>query len=86
MPFRVDPRIAWQVVGEEVILLDVVSGTARGLNPVASYIWPRLERESPAEICAGLRREFAVDEETAIRDLAVFVDELRSKGFLQETP
>lgn len=86
MPLRVDPRIAWQVVGEQAILLDVVTGTARGLNPVATYIWPRLETETPDEICAGLVREFQVDEETARRDLAEFVEALRIRGFLEETP
>lgn len=86
MALRVDPRLAWQLVGDEVVILDVASGKARGLNPVASFIWARLEKENPEGICAALQREFEVDEATARRDVDAFVEELRTLGLLHELP
>jgi hypothetical protein len=77
------PRVAWQVVGDEVIVLDVASGRAVGLNPVATFIWRNLEKLSPEELAPAIAREFDVDETTAQTDLENFVARFVREDYLQ---
>ena len=77
------PRVAWQMVGDEVIVLDVASGRAVGLNPVATFIWRNLEKLSQEELPSAIAREFDVDETTARADLEVFVDRFVREDYLQ---
>jgi hypothetical protein len=70
---RLDSRTAWQMVAGEVIVLDLASGAALGLNELGSFIWSRLETQSQDEIVAGIVREYDVDEPSARTDLAEFL-------------
>ncbi len=80
------PRVAWQMVGDEVIVLDVASGRAVGLNPVATFIWRNLEKLPPEELPPAIAREFDVDETTARADLEAFVDRFVREDYLQVAP
>ena len=66
--------------GDDHLAIDPAAGACWALDRVGHRIWELLD--SPASIgsiCAQLRREYAVDEETCLRDvtelIATFVDE-----------
>jgi hypothetical protein len=83
---RVDPRVAWQAVAGQVIVLDLTTGSATGLNELGTFIWPRLGSETESEIVEAIVGEFEVDETTAALDLSRFVALLESKGYLVRHP
>ena len=71
--FCVNPHIAWQVLDDEAVLLNLSDGTAVGLNPTASHIWPMLGRHDENSIVASLIDEFEVSPEAALVDVRHFV-------------
>jgi hypothetical protein len=71
--FCTNPDIAWQVLDDEAVLLNLSDGTAVGLNPTASHIWPMLGDHDENSIVASLIDEFEVSPETALADVRNFV-------------
>jgi Coenzyme PQQ synthesis protein D (PqqD) len=79
----VPETVAWQQVGDEIVLLDVNGGEYHNLNDVASRMWQALEES--ADVAAAYARlcdTFEVDHETLRRDLAAFIRDLVEKGLL----
>ncbi len=79
---RVDPRIAWQQVEGQVVLLDLSDGTAIGLNPAASHIWSMLEDHDEDAVIASVIETFEVSSKTARADVRRFVDECLESSYL----
>jgi coenzyme PQQ synthesis protein D (PqqD) len=81
---RPSPRLAWQMIDGEAVILDVASARTLGLNPAGALIWTLLPDHDELEIAAALARRFAVDVEAALGDLREFVGDLRARGLLEE--
>ncbi len=66
-------------VGETALKFNgMITTTATG-----EYIWKMLEDEvSETEIVKAVTGRFEVDEETASRDVHIFLEQLQDKGFL----
>ena len=57
-------------VGEEVVILNLTSGTYFGLDPVGARIWQLMsDGKTLAEICDGMQAEYAVSREDIERDV-----------------
>lgn len=55
------------------------------LNRTGAFLWDYLkEGAEPEELAAHLVREFEVDEETAARDVDIFLAKLRENGLIDE--
>ncbi len=53
------------------------------LNETGKFLWELLERDATEDsLVAELRKEYEVDEATARKCVAAFVDELNKYGFL----
>lgn len=76
MAYTIGNHIAWQRVGDEVVLIDLDSALAAGLNPVASFILPMLEDHDETSIVAAIVREFDVKPSQAREDLRLFVTQM----------
>lgn len=81
---RPEPRIAWQVVAGEAILLDLDNGRAIGLNETGTFLWPLLQDHEEGDLLEALVREFEVAHDSARRDLARFVAMLKEQGFVRD--
>ena len=67
-------RIAWRAVGDEAVVLDTASATYYALNPTAAVLWQAMEEPAEADhLTRVLVRHFAVDDDTAARDVAAFL-------------
>ncbi len=82
MSFKVHPRVAWQVVAGEAVLVDLDRGRALGLNPAGSFLWPHLADRSESDLARELQERFALTAEQARADVATFLASLRERGFL----
>jgi hypothetical protein len=81
---RVSSRCAWQVVGEEAVLLDLQGRRILGLNRVGSFVLPLLDGDrTVAGLAAMLAERFAVESRRAEADLRAFLGELARRGFVE---
>jgi hypothetical protein len=79
---RIHARVAWQIVGEEAVLLDLETGRAVGLNETGSFLWQRLESLGEDELARELAAEFCVEPDRAREDVVSFLALLGERGFL----
>jgi hypothetical protein len=71
-------------VGDEVAILALDPGQYYGLNATGARIWELLrEPIRVATIGETLRREYAVDEATARRDVLSILEKLRGAGLIE---
>lgn len=80
-----DDAIDWRAVGDEIVVLDHRTATYLAVNEVGAAVWPLLAAGTTrtALIRAVLDR-FVVDEATAERDLAAFLQRVRDAGLLRD--
>jgi hypothetical protein len=74
-------------VGEEIVILDLNSGTYFGLDPVGARIWALLsEGKSIGEACEILLEEYEVDVSQLEQDITKLVSELVEKKLVTLEP
>lgn len=82
--YRHSPDVVSRQIGDEIVLMDLESGTYFGLNQVGSRVW-ELTGDSPQSLSALRDRiveEFDVAGDVAQQDLARLLDQLASRGLL----
>jgi len=84
LAWRRKQELAWQLVGEEGVIVDPQAGEAIGLNPTAYLAWTLLPDHDEEAIVAEVVRRFATDPDTARRDVRAFVAELVRRGLVAE--
>jgi len=81
----VPPEVMSRLVGDETVLLDLVSGIYFGVDGVAKRIWESVtEGHSLGETATVIAAEFEVDEAQAQADLITFAGDLVERGLLVE--
>ena len=75
------PGIAWRIIDEEAILVNVRRDEVVHLDPVGSFIWSKMDGQATFEaIARELVEEFEVDLETAMDDILIFARRLLKQG------
>jgi Coenzyme PQQ synthesis protein D (PqqD) len=79
-------KLVWHQVGEEVMLLDLISSNCLALNRTGAALWPLLlagcrRGDLPLE----LMERFGIDDITAQRDAEKFLESLACFGILEES-
>jgi hypothetical protein len=70
-------------VGDETVILDLVSGTYYGLDPLGSRIWQLLGGGlSLSAVCEKLLEEYDVSADVLQGDVLRLVGELRTKSLV----
>jgi hypothetical protein len=82
MAFRIAPRIAWQVIDGEAVLVDLDEGRSLGLNAAGSLLWPRLPTSTAEELAELLVATFGIGRDAAARDVEAFLSLLRARRFI----
>jgi hypothetical protein len=85
MSITLQPRIAWQVIDGEGVVLDLDGQRVMGLNDTAVFLLERLPSVDESSLAAALAAEFDVSIETARADVNGFLAELRRRGLAVET-
>ena len=74
-------------VAEELVMMDVETGTYYGLNNVGAEIWRLLESPtSIQDLCTALTQSFDVPLERCTSEVLQFLDQLRAKGLVHVVP
>lgn len=64
-------------VDDQVVALDIESGSCFGLNPVAAVIWEKLESAISVDaLVSDLRQSYDIDEETCTAEVSALLEEL----------
>jgi hypothetical protein len=80
-------RIAWRAVGDEAVVLDTATATYYALNPTGAVLWQAMEEPADAgHLTRVLTRHFAVDEDTAVRDVAAFLARMAGLDLVRAEP
>jgi hypothetical protein len=84
---RPSPSVVAAALDDEMVLLNVETGTYFGLDEVGALIWGLITEELDDEaIVTRITSDYDVDDMQARSDLHAFVDQLTAKGLLQEVP
>jgi hypothetical protein len=71
-------------MGDEVMVLDLNSGTYYGLDDLGARIWSLIEQPaSLASIREAIMAEYEIDAETCDRDLRAFLTQMQSAGLVE---
>ena len=71
----------------EVVALDLKTSSYLGINETGGTLWPLLQEGTDEEaLVRKLVETFDVSESTAQRDVKAFVEALRERGLLLESP
>jgi hypothetical protein len=84
---RPSPSVVAAALDDEMVLLNVETGTYFGLDEVGALIWGLVAEElDDTAIVARITSDYDIDELQARSDLHAFIDQLTAKGLLQEVP
>lgn len=82
----IPPQVMSRQVGDELVILDLESGTYYGLDLVGARIWELLETGSTfREVCETLVAEFDASIETIRHDAAKLLDTLCERKLIVVT-
>lgn len=77
--------LTWHLAGDDVVVLDLDGSVYLKVNGSGRLLWELLtEPRSEADLAAALVAEYDVDEDRAAADVSAFVDDLRTRGLLDE--
>ena len=71
-------------MGDEVVVLDLNSGTYYGLDELGARIWTLIEQ--PVSLCTireAIMSEYEVDADTCNRDILAFVNKMQAAGLVE---
>lgn len=70
-------------MGDELVMLHLDQSSYFGLDPIGRAIWERLQEPIKLDdLCASLREEFDIDEETCLADTTEFLRRLARNDLL----
>lgn len=73
---------AWRRVEDEVAIISMDANRIRLLNMVGSFLWERCDGATVGDLVEAVCARYEVDPDTARRDVAAFVEDLRGRGLL----
>ena len=77
-------EVVWNTVDQEIVILDISSGTYYGLNKTAAEIWIFLEKpRSEHEVMSHMHQTFSGTEEKKLdEDIITLLEDLLSKDLV----
>ena len=79
----ISPHAVATLVGEEAVILHLVSGTYFGLDPVGTRIWKLMEEGKPiTEICQDMLEEYDVSPEDLERDTIKLLEDFLAQDLI----
>ncbi|WP_223428967.1 PqqD family protein [Tateyamaria pelophila] len=74
-------------MGEETVILHIVSGTYFGLDAVGTEVWDQLGQaggQSPADVCTHVRATFAGAPDSVESEVTGFLEQLAEHDLIQQ--
>ena len=84
--FRHAPDTAWRRVDDQAAIISMDANRILMLNPVGAFLWERCDGATLDELTLSLCERYGLDRDTASRDAASFLDDLKRRGMIREEP
>jgi hypothetical protein len=82
---KISDQVSWSGEGEELVLLNMATGSYYSLNRLGSTIWRLVsDHKSHTDIVAILHDDYDVDKFTASTEVRQFLDNLARAGLITE--
>jgi Coenzyme PQQ synthesis protein D (PqqD) len=80
----ISPEVIARKLGNEIVLLDLASGTYFGLDPIGARLWQLLDAgKSLATVCDVMVDEYQVSREVLERDALDLAHELAENNLIR---
>ena len=77
--------ITWQVVGDDVVVLDLDGSVYLKLNGSGRFLWEQLaDGSTEADLVAALSDRYGIDDDRARADVAAFLADARRRDLIAE--
>lgn len=84
---RNDKNIAYRVIDDEAVIVNVNKSTFHTLNDLATFIWNSIDgKTTTKDIIRNVINEFQVNEAVAEKDTLEFINELKEKNLIIISP
>jgi len=84
MPYRVKPGLIAQSVDGELLILNREQQQIHQLNPVASFIWNKLDgQQSNDQLVTAIIEKYEVEQDVAKHDLESLLSELSDLNLIE---
>lgn len=78
-----NPKILWEEVEGEIILLNPKKGDYFGLKKVSASFWELINDQTDIDtIIQGLLSQYDVDEDTLKKDIFLLIEKLESRNLI----
>ncbi|MCH9755763.1 MAG: PqqD family protein [Gammaproteobacteria bacterium] len=83
-PFMINEDVVYTQVENEIVMMDPKDGGYHGLNLVGAELWALLEEKPMAlkDMVTYLKETYTLEEDVAMTDVSVFLDEMLKQDFL----
>ncbi|WP_165492047.1 PqqD family protein [Egibacter rhizosphaerae] len=80
-----DSGLSWQVVDDDVVVLDLDGSVYFRVNGTGRVLWERLQQPATVdELVAELTGNYDVDEAQARADVEAFLGDLRTRDLIED--
>lgn len=79
---RRSPDTAWQMIGDEAVVMNLAGSRVLGLNPTGALVWSLLEEQDEDGLVRAVSEQFAIDADAARDDIRAFLGLLRERGLV----
>lgn len=86
MRWKIDPRVAWQTVAGEAVVVDLSAGRTLGLNESGTFVWSRVDRTDDEEIAREMASAFGVETDRALSDVRDFLHGMEARKLVSPSP
>lgn len=77
-----NPRVAWQLIEGEAVLVNLASGDTLGLNATGAFVWAKIDEMPAGEIARSLAEQHGLTLDDAHRDVDEFLSLLLREGLV----
>jgi hypothetical protein len=84
MALRRSRDLAWQVIGDEAVVMNLAGARVMGLNPVGALVFSLLEERDEESLARAVCERFDAAPERARADVKAFLADLVSRGLVVE--
>ena len=84
MTLRRSPETAWQMIGDEAVVMNLAGARVLGLNPTGALVWSLLDELDERGLAEAVAERFAIDADAARDDIQAFLGLLRERGLVVE--
>ena len=84
MARRRSPDVAWQMIGDEAVVMDLAGARVVGLNPVGSLVFSLVEERDEEGLARAVCERFDAPPDQVRADVSAFLADLRARGLVRE--